>query len=72
MVWFIIILSHSLACVSLYFPNESLISLQSLQVLPVLKFQVKLVSFSGKMLSWSAMQMAFPPLIFSGLGMENP
>lgn len=49
-----------------------IISPKFLQMLLMLRFQVKSVSFLGKMLSWSAMQMAFPPHLFSGLKMESP
>lgn len=49
-----------------------IISPKFLQMLLMLRFQVKSVSFLGKMLSWSAMQMAFPPHLFSGLKMEGP
>ena len=49
-----------------------IISPKFLQMLMVLRFQVKSVSFLGKMLSWSAMQMAFPPHLFSGLKKESP
>lgn len=49
-----------------------IISPKFLQVLLVLKFQVMSVSFQEKMLSWSAMQMAFLLHLFNGLKMESP